>query len=306
MIVKRIKTGFKKRCVFGFTLIVFCFACCGFVIASDYSEVGSRWYSFVNLFLPKVYDYGKELDGGRIIKSKRIRISPHNVGASYSLTFPEDITCNSLKSIRFEFRYEDTHAKGKSPMQRVRSEISGVSAKTLMSEWTIEYDLYVPFETLDDNMFKEIVTQIHENSSNPISPSFSLSVKGGFLTCSIKGDSIPISKWKNLNKPTHSHIRQLIYLEKNRWYHVKAFVGEGYRYDMNPLTRVWVDGKLLFESYQPNCYNYIAVNKESYNYLKFGIYKPGWEILNKKGNMNLNNNRIYYFDNFIVKLKRRV
>jgi len=246
-----------------------------------------------------VYDYGKELEKADDLRDERIRISPHNTGADYSLTFPSDITCNSKKSIRFEYRYEDTMAEGKTSMQRARSEISGVYSRTLMGVWTIEFDLYVPEETVDDNSCFEIITQIHEHSKTAKPPSFCLSVKGGNLYCSVRGDSIPISDWSKKNKAIHHNSEKLLYLKKDRWYHVKAFVKEGYQYDMSPLTQVWVDSELLFYSQVPNCYNYKPVKKDKYNYIKFGIYKPGWKKVKEPPSLS---RRIYYFDNYVVQI----
>lgn len=51
---------------------------------------------------------------------------------------------------------------------------------------------------------------------------------------------------------------------------------EGYQTSAMPLTMVWVDGGLVFESHSPNCYNYLPSSKGFYDYLKFGIYKNGW------------------------------
>lgn len=271
-----------QRVKFIVLIVLLISLCCGFI--SDHR---------------KIYDYGNELEKIKNLRSGRIRISEHNVGADYSLTFPSDVTCNSKKSIRFEYRFEDTMAEGKSSMQRSRSEISGVYSHTPMGVWTIEFDLYVPEETLDDRECGEIITQIHENSNTPISPSFCLSMKSGYLCCSIRGDSIPVNQWEKVNVPTHRQSKKLLYIEKNRWYHVKAFIKEGYQYDKSPLTQVWVDGELLFLSHLPNCCKYIPINKNHYNYLKFGIYKPLWKRMKEKPSIG---KRIYYFDNYVVQV----
>jgi hypothetical protein len=246
----------------------------------------------------RVADYGKALEDGVAKTKKNVRIVPHNVGESYNLTFPTDITRQSDRSIRFEYRYEDTRKEGANNMKRARSEISGVFSNSPKNKWIIEYDLYVPSETADDEVHFEVISQIHEESKTPTPPSFCLYMKRGRLGCSVKGDSTEISTWKR-GKARYAESRTFKYLEKDRWYHVKVYLKEGWQQEDLPLTRVWIDGELLFESNIPNCYKYEPKHEGQYDYLKFGVYKSGW-LEAKEVDRKLQT-RIYIFDNFVVK-----
>ena len=266
-----------------------------------WSAAGKYNYRFLNCFEPvpfKVADYGKALEDGALSNKKGIRMSPHNVGAAYSLTFPQDVTCNSKRSIRFEYRYEDTKADGVNSMRRARSEISGVFCSSPMNKWIIEYDLYIPEETIEDKNL-EIVTQLHEHSVTPVSPSFCLWVKGGYIGGTINGDSAMLtSKPFVKKKVSHHHSGRLAVLSKGKWYHVKIYVKEGYQISALPVTKVWIDSKLVLESITPNCYKYNPSVKDSYNYLKFGIYKSPWM---KSNVVPQTDRRIYFFDNYVVR-----
>ena len=265
-------------------------------------ENGNYKPRFLNCYEPipfNVADYGSVLEEGNTKTTGEVRVAPHNVGENYNLTFPTDRANNSRRSIRFEYRYQDLRKAGASKMQRARSEISGVFSYSPKNKWIIEYDLLIPDETCDDENTAEIITQIHEGSSTPTSPAFSLFMRGGFLNCTIRGDSRKLSDWVTGGKPEYLETRQLQYLQKNKWYHIKIYLKEGWRADDLPLTLVWVDNNLLFESIKPNCYKYDVEAGRHYDYLKFGVYKSGWlkdGFVDKKLH-----SRIYYFDNFIVK-----
>lgn len=259
--------------------------------------------SYFNCYEPipfKVADYGGTLEEGVVVKNTNVRIGLHNVSEPYSLTFPTGITNNSKRSLRFEYRYENTKKEGKNEMLRGRSEISGVFSNSPKNKWIIEYDLYVPDETVDDESLFECITQIHEGSRHPSVPSFCLKVKGGMLYGNIKGDSIRIDDCRRKKIPSHVVTKPLIYLEKNRWYHVKVYLKEGWRKEDLPLAKVWIDGMLLFESDSPNCYVYSTRSTGEYDYLKFGIYKSDWLRRNVEVKPETKT-RVYYFDNFIVK-----
>lgn len=98
----RVGSVFKGHRCFAMTIVIL-------VICSSY-----------DLLSVETYNYGKELEKDLPLRRGKVRISPHNIGADYSLTFPSDITCNSKKSIRFEYRYEDTKADSVSKMRRAR------------------------------------------------------------------------------------------------------------------------------------------------------------------------------------------
>ena len=260
----------------------------------------NKGYSFLNCYEPipfQFYDYcGSKND---LVNTETVRMAPHNVGKDYSLTFPVANGFDEKRVFRFEYRYEDSQDDSKDVMRRARSEISGVFCYSPLNKWIIEYDLMVPEETGDDDLDMEIITQIHEHSSIGITPAFCLLVKNGILSCALRGDSIPIERWKNKNVPSYHDDGQLIYLERKKWYHVKIFLKEGSRYDELPLTKVWVNSQLLFESNTPNCYIYKPLKPNVYDYLKFGIYKPGWKYRTECDSLKMR--RIYLFRNFTVK-----
>ena len=247
----------------------------------------------------KVADYGAELEEGRLIRNGASRMYAHNVGEKYNLTFPSDIVINSQRSIRFEYRFENSKKENVREMLRARSEISGVFSKSPKNKWIIEFDLYVPEVTVDDTAISECITQIHEGSKHPTFPSFCLRVKSGILYCNIKGDCIRIEDWCKKVNPINNLTTPLLYLEKNRWYHVKVYLKEGWLQEDRPLTKVWVDGTQLFESDKPNSYCYTPQNQGYYDYLKFGIYKSGW-VKVKEVEKELQT-RAYIFDNYVVK-----
>lgn len=247
----------------------------------------------------KEVNYGMLLEEGRLLKSKEVRMYPHNVGADYSLTYPTDITFNSKRSIRFEYRKEDSQNEDASQMQRGRSELSCVYSHSPQNKWIIEYDIYLPEETVDDDQFPEIITQIHEGSNRSTSPAFSMQVRSGWLCCVIRGDKEKIEQWGKRKQPEAKHTGKIIYLQKKRWYHVKLYVKEGWRCEMIPFTKIWVDGVLLYESEKVNCYSYEPRSEGNYNYLKFGVYKSGWLTTNVvQPELRV---RTYIFDNFVVK-----
>lgn len=246
-----------------------------------------------------VADYGDVLENGIIENRKDVRTTPHNVGENYNLTFPTDVTCHSERSIKFEYRYENAKKSGVSKMQRGRSEISGVFSKSPKNKWILEFDFYVPTETEVDNEDYEIITQIHEGSTMPTTSSFCLFVRGGFLYCTIKGDSTDIEKWVRRGKPKHNQTYKLSRIKKETWCHIKCYIKEEWSVEDNPLTVIWVDGKMALKSDTPNSYYYKPRKEGLYSYLKFGIYKSAW--LKKEYVKEKIRRRIYYFDNYVVK-----
>ena len=247
----------------------------------------------------KEIDYGRELDDG-LYKRLKQKLSKQNVEEDYSLTFPSDVCFKSPRSIRFEYRFEDSKKDGKSKTQRGRSEISGVQSSVLTGKWIIEFDFYVPSETHDDDKRRDCITQLHDYSTVALSPAFSVGMLGGELYCRLRGDSIPVEQWKQRNVPASgTHITTLGYLKKDTWHHVKIFLKLAYQRSMKPLTAIWLDSQKVFESNFPNCYNYKPKKEGKYDYLKFGIYKSSW--LGLKRRPLDTDRRIYYFDNYKVK-----
>ena len=246
-----------------------------------------------------VADYGETLEKGIIENRKDVRITPQNVGEDYNLTFPTDVTCQTERSIKFEYRYENTKKSGVSKMQRGRSEISGVFSKSPKNKWIIEFDFFIPTETEVDNEDYEIITQIHEGSTMPTTSPFCLFIRGAFLYCTIKGDSTDIEKWARRGKPKHNQTYKLSRIKKETWYHIKCYIKEEWSEEDTPLTVIWVDGKMVLKSETPNSYYYKPRKEGLYNYLKFGIYKSAW--LKKEYVKEDMRRRIYYFDNYVVK-----
>lgn len=247
----------------------------------------------------KEIDYGKILDDG-IYKRIKSKISKQGVDDDYSLTFPKDISFNSPRSIRIEYRFEDSKKTGKTKTQRGRCEISGVHSSSLMSKWIVEFDLYVPHETVDDGEIRECITQLHDNSNAALSPAFSIGLIDGELYCRLRGDSIPVEQWQKRNKPAGgTHLTNLGYLKKDTWHHIKIYLKLAFQRSMNPQTIIWLDSKKVLESNLPNCYNYTPKKDGMYDYIKFGIYKSGW--LELKQQPIDTDRRVYYFDNYKVK-----
>ena len=243
-------------------------------------------------------NYGTFFELGDTRKTEGIRAVPHNVGKPHCLTFPTDVTCGSARSIRFEYRLDDVNAKGINSMRRARSEISGVFCHSPMNKWIIEYDFYVPIDTQDDDGF-EIITQIHEGSKTPVAPSFCIWMENGLMGCTVKGDSCLLENPNIQGNVVHHYAAGMLKVQKGKWHHIKIYVKEGYQYSSLPLTKVWIDSKLMLELHAPNCYNYEPTKADYYSYLKFGIYKPGW--ISNSGRGYKTSKRVYYFDNMVVK-----
>lgn len=244
-------------------------------------------------------DYGKALDKG-IFKRIKSKMSKQSTENDYSLTFPDDIRCKSARSIRFEYRFENSKMEGMTKTQRGRSEISGVHSSSLMGKWIIEFDLFIPHKTKDDKESRDCITQLHDYSSVALSPAFSIGMIDGELYCRLRGDCIPVEKWEKRNEPkSGAHIFKMGKLEKDVWHHVKIYLKLAYQHSMMPQTIIWVDSEKIFESDLPNCYNYEPKKAGMYDYIKFGIYKSSW--LGKKKRPTDTDKRIYYFDNYKVK-----
>ncbi len=259
-------------------------------------------YNYLNCYKPcefKNIDYGQLMDEG-VWVTRKGKLLQQNVGEDYSLRLSPDITCLSQYSIRFEYRFEDSKKEGKSKTQRGRSEIAGVSSSSLMGKWVIEFDFFVPHETADDSLRYDMITQLHDHSTQALSPAFSMLMKNGELICRLRGDSIPVEQWEQHNKPAGgTHILPLGYLKKDTWHHVKIYLKLAYQRSMMPQTIVWVDSKKVLETNLPNCYNYMPKKAGAYDYIKFGIYKWSWLGLKRKPQGT--DRRIYYFDNYKVK-----
>ena len=246
-----------------------------------------------------ISNYGDGLE--KMIDSKKIspRMSFQNVGEPYSVTSSSVIRKNSLSSTRFEYQYKDSKAANKSTTQRARSEILGVYSHSPMNKWIIEYDLFIPEETVDDSKNFDIITQIHEGSSKSTTPAFYLALFDGNAKCNIRGDFTKIEDWEVGKNPVYINSYNLIYLKKNMWHHIKIYLKESYQPELKPVTRIWIDGILRIDVNDPNCYNFNPRKPNDYNYFKFGIYKPGW--LTQSSCSNNLSKRVYYFDNIVVK-----
>ncbi len=272
-------------------------------------KIGVKWtkdgkysYKYLNCYQPcefKEIDYGWLMDEC-IWETRKGKMILQNVDEDYSLQFPSDITYHSPRSMKFEYRFEDSKKEGKSKTQRGRSEIAGVSASSLMGKWVIEFDFLVPHETADDSLHYDMITQLHDHSTEALSPAFCLLMKNGEMICRLRGDSIPVEQWAKRNKPVSgTHILPLGYLKKDTWHHIKIYLKLAYQRSMMPQTIVWVDSKKVLESNLPNCYNYTPTKAGAYDYIKFGIYKSSWLRLKQKPEGT--DRRIYYFDNYRVK-----
>lgn len=271
-------------------------------------KIGIKWHNIGNLtshflccYEPIPFhlsDYGKEMDNPDFFKESKLMMITQNVGEIYNISFSSDTICHSLFSTRFEYRFNDTKMNNMTSTQRGRSEISGVWSHSPMNKWIIEFDLYIPMETLDDEEYFEIITQIHEGSNKSTTPAFYLSILNGTLKYNLRGDELLIDKWDGKEHPIYRNSGELSYLEKNRWFHIKVFLKEACLKELLPLTKIWIDNKLVLETYAPNCYIFTPRKPENYSYFKFGIYKPGWMLL-RECIPNLSK-RIYFFDNIMV------
>lgn len=256
---------------------------------------------FINCYEPipfRRFDYGGVLDNGLFFGYSPFKIISENIGTDYCLKTSNNYRCNSSSSLRFEYNYNDSQNISYNTNRRARSEISGVYSKSPMSKWIIEFDIFIPDSTKDDEDDFEIITQIHEGCKISTTPSFFLYMLNGFLSYSLRGDDVLIEKWNSKMSPKYVYNDKICYLSKEKWHHIKVYLKEGWRYECSPLTKVWVDDNLVFVSKVPNCYCYTPAKSGYYNFIKFGIYKPGW--LGKSICKKEISKRVYYFDNYLV------
>lgn len=274
----------------------------GNAIVIKWNKLGSvEGNRFVRCYQPvpfNEYNYGKVLEKELLNGYNPFKIIPENVGADYSLSLSSATTINSLSSLRFEYRFSDSKENEQNKTGKARSEISGIYSNSPISKWIVEFDFFVPLNTKDDPDDFEIITQIHEGCKISTTPSFFLYMLNGTLNYSLRGDSTFIEEWR-AESPVYREKSAIAYVEKDKWHHIKIYLKEGWQYNYHPMTKIWIDNKLLVESKSPNSYCYIPAKQGCYNFVKFGIYKPGW--VNRKSCEEEVKKRIYFFDNVIVK-----
>ena len=178
-----------------------------------------------------------------------------------------------------------------------RSEIEFVKNRFYnLTKYIVSFDFMIPtFDTL-----QECIYQTHHSYNGTVSsynPSISLrllptndgTMKLACMLASVYSQlSTPSQSGYNVNE-THD----IIDIETGRWYHVELLVRQGYIPEHNPLTIVRVDGKDMFKSTLPNCFNeYVA------EFPKYGMYKSIWAT---SGNPHDAEERTVYFDNVVIK-----
>lgn len=209
---------------------------------------------------------------------------------AYSHTSEATIVKSGL-SERFELRYDDATIKT-SP----RSEVTVIPIeRNNLRRFIISFDVFIP-QNYEIDEYYDVLMQVHDSPADNrinygLNPNIALRIKGNswFVTTNGEPDTGNLSS----KKYTYSSINYLGNIRKGYWTHFDFYVKEGYMPEQNPLLIIKMDGKSVFKSSSPNCYN----NPRG-SYFKYGIYKADW----KKGNIGSAKKRIVYFDNFTYTL----
>ena len=228
------------------------------------------------------------IDKGKI--DNDLTRSKDKKAAAYSHTSEATIVKSGL-SERFELRYDDATIKT-SP----RSEVTVIPLeRNNLRRFIISFDVFIPQDYEIDEYY-DVLLQAHDSPADNridygLNPNIALRIKGNSWFVTINGE--PCTDNLSSKKYTYSSINYLSKIKKECWTHFDFYIKEGYMPEQNPLLIIKMDGKAIFKSSSPNCYN----NPRG-SYFKYGIYKADW----KKGNIGSAKKRVVYFDNFTYTL----
>lgn len=252
---------------------------------SSYSYKMFNVFQITNMHNVSPIEY---IDVGEI-NNRQTRIKDVNA-TKYAHTSETKIVKDGL-SERFELRYNDKNIKT-SP----RSEVTVVPiVRNNLRKYIISFDVYIPKEYEFDEYF-DVLMQAHDTPADNrkdygLNPNIALRTKDSDWFITVNGDYSPGGLEDK--KYMYSSVNYLGKIKKGEWTHFDVFVKEGYMEEHNPLLIVRMNGKQVFKSSEPNCYNHPYGS-----YFKYGIYKADW----KKGNIGRAKKRIVYFDNFTYSL----
>lgn len=203
--------------------------------------------------------------------------------SSYGITFNSQIVNHSLKSIRFEQRKADSMGG------TYRSEITPLYMRARnypIQTKIFSFDIYFP-DNYNYDSRADVLWQMHHTPDNvnpdAMYPNMAFSTNQGHMYIGTRTYADKASDASDAPATTYD----LGEVEKEKWIHFDIFLREGYLPQHNPVLAVYMDGKNVVLSRNPNGYN-----TTEGSYLKMGMYKSAWTT-----EVTENNVRIVYFDN---------
>lgn len=164
--------------------------------------------------------------------------------------------------------------------------------QTNLRKIRIDFDVLVPMDYKEDES-PDCIMQIHdrpdEDSMEGRSPFFAIRIKNNHFVYSAQSIEKKALSGYNINK-----ILSISNCKLGEWTHFSIYIKEGYLPEHNPITRIYIDSKLVYESTDPN-----VNNNPRGGYVRYGIYKADW--LKGIGDLSIQK-KVLYFDNFMVRM----
>ena len=164
--------------------------------------------------------------------------------------------------------------------------------QTNLRKIRIDFDVLVPQDYEEDES-PDCIMQIHdrpdEDSMEGRSPFFAIRIKNNQFVYSAQSIEEKALSGYNINK-----ILSIANCKLGEWTHFSIYIKEGYLPEHNPITRIYIDSKLIYESTDPN-----ANNNPRGGYVRYGIYKADW--LKGIGDSSIQK-KVLFFDNFVVRM----
>lgn len=186
----------------------------------------------------------------------------------YSYSLVSNVACNSSASERFELHQETCKSYKDDRVERVLD----IKVNTNLRRMKISFDIYLPQDYLSDDLY-EILFQVHEGLFGEKAigriPSFSVRTqKGKWQIWQLAADK---REGKTSKDYLYKYCEDIGPYTVGKWTHFDINIKEGYEKDHNPYLEVFVDGRIVYTSYEPNCYN-----TPWGGYIRYGIYKAEW------------------------------
>lgn len=254
------------------------------------SEVNEIAYTSFSYFTSAKNEFSYQDDGieqARLFSNEIVNNSS-TADYSYGILLDTDITRNSLKSIRFEQRKEDSRTEYRSEITIKNPRGTTENSNRPLQTKIFEYDMYLPDDyTLDTTV--EILWQMHHTPDGVVAdgliPPIAFGTENGHFILEVRSFDF---KAQNSDEIVDRHTYDLGEYTPGTWYHFLVFIREGYLQEHNPCLAIWMDGNLVHYKREPNAYN--TTNGA---YLKMGIYKPQYVYDADTGTTK----RVIYIDN---------
>lgn len=257
---------------------------CGLMIDKEHLYC----YNFYNVFNfepYKVYDEARFTDNGT---GKTHAGVMQGFVQDYSYRLDTDNAQLSPCAERFELR-----RKTITDYTNDRVEKSfNYQLQTNLRKIKIDFDVLVPKDYKEDES-PDCIMQIHdrpdEDSMEGRSPFFAIRIKNNHYVYTAQSIEKKALSGYNINK-----ILSIANCILGEWSHISIYIKEGYLPDHNPITKIYIDSKLVYQSTDPN-----ANNNPRGGYVRYGIYKADW--LKGIGDSSIQK-KVLFFDNFVVRM----